>query len=198
MLPICDKGQGLLAKVDDYKSFLDSIARYGRGVFCITMLEDSKQRHALKMFIYRNSSLFTEIKGTHGDIKLLILSTEGFKHIGVKQKPSRAISSWESLLDIALINAYMVEQKELFSFANKPHLQITIGSKIVGLISNRWGLTKGVAKVDVLLTTEKKRTELLLDDDELAKLSKRESLSINELVSFIELATTPKAFLNLR
>ena len=92
------------AEFEDYKSFLRCMAQSGRGVFCITMLESPKYRHALKMFIYRHSSFFTELKGTHGDVKLLRISSEGNKYFGIKPKQCRAISSWESLLDLSLIH----------------------------------------------------------------------------------------------
>ncbi|MBF0206363.1 MAG: hypothetical protein HQK53_05685, partial [Oligoflexia bacterium] len=61
----------------DYRTFLSKIAEFGKGVLTITMLASDSERHKLKMFIYRNPNLFAEVKGTHGDIKTIVLTSEG-------------------------------------------------------------------------------------------------------------------------
>lgn len=185
-------------KIKDYQSLLKSVACFGRGVFSITMLEDNREKHAFKMYLYRNQGIFEQLKGTHGDIKILQLNRHGMQQFGGEIRNHRMILTWASLLDIALMNAYMVQVGEFQSYKTSPHTIVNILERRVGIISNRWGLTRKVVETDILLATKKSITNLLEDQEELAKLAKRESLSEEFLTEKISKAFTPKAFLTLR
>jgi len=162
------------------------------------MLEDSREKHAFKMYLYRNQGIFDQLKGTHGDIKIFQLNRHGMQQFGGESRNHRMILTWASLLDIALMNAYMVQVGEFQNYKTRPHTIVNILGKRVGIISNRWGLTRKIAETDILLATKRSITNLIDDREELAKLAKRESLPEKFLSEKITKAFTPKAFLTLR
>lgn len=173
------------------------MAKNGRGVFTITMVPEY-QRDAFKKYLYRNTPMYEQLKGTHGDIKIFQLNKLGMQEFNGTLRGHTMVGTWAAILDIALINSYMLDVGELKRYGMKPHTKIEIDGKMVGLISNRWGLTRNVDDVDTLIATKKSKELLLADELELKKLSKRDQLPVNLLVKKITNAITPSAFKHLR
>lgn len=198
MLLICSEKESLLLlEFDSYNQFLSSMAKNGRGVFSITMVKESL-RNPFRMYLYRNPHLYEQIKGTHGDVKIFQLNKVGMQEFNGALRGHTMVGTWAAILDIALINSYMLDVGELKKYGIKPHTKVEIGGKTVGLISNRWGLTRNVDQVDTLIATKKSKELLLADHQELEKLSKRDQLPVNLLVKKITNAVTPTAFKHLR
>ena len=176
---------------------MTAMAKYGRGVFTITMANNSI-RHQFKMYLYRHPEIYQQLTGTNGDIKIFQLNKEGMKAFGGTLRGHNMINTWASILDVALINGYMIESQDIKNYSMKPHSHIEISNKRVGIISNRWGLTKNVGEIDVLLGTKSSVSNLLEAQEELESLAKRESISVEKLTTIIEKTITPKSLLFLR
>lgn len=151
-------------EINTYRSVLRSVGQYGYGVFSNTLLEDHKDRNALNVFVFRNPQFFSSFKGRKGDITIRKLSPEGLKYLGIKGRLTKS-ESWQSYLDILLINSYMHEVGYWSRFSNKPHSVTEVKGKKVGLISLRWGLNTNPDGLDVLLCVPQTKDSLLADND---------------------------------
>jgi hypothetical protein len=180
-----------------YKELIEKVAAYGYGVFTITMVTDEAERASLAKFIQRNPFYFQQFKGKQGDLKIITLTSEGKKYFGVKVRLSEA-QSWHSYLDIALLNAYMVESGEWSKQTNKPHFVLNLKSGKVGLISSRWGINKNFQDVKVLLATENQRKDLIKDVSFIADSVRELNTTPEKIVEAISNSVTPKAFQHTR
>ena len=180
-----------------YRELLKQMADFGHGIFTLTMLEDPKQRDALKQWIRRNRPYLSEQKGTHGDIKICSLTNVGMEFFEAKDSLTRA-KTWSTFADMALINAYMVETNCYVNYQNKPNMKVEINGEKAGLISSTWGVTTELREVAVLLTLPKTRVELLQDDSSIKKIASKEKLSHAEVIQKISSAKVPKAFQKMR
>lgn len=178
-----------------YADLIENVSKHGYGVFTITMLSDPKERNTFKNFIHYHPSFFFEVKRKSGDIKICKLTPVGKKYFGVNYRESNS-QMWQSLMDVALFNAYMCEKGHWVKISNKPHFVTSINHQKVGLISSRWGINKG--QCDLLLSTQLQKKSLLNDEDYLVKTSKALKISVEELMLKISSAHVPNAFIHLR
>lgn len=181
----------------NYRTLIENVANYGHGVFALTMVFDELEKAALTKFIQRNPNHFTQFKGKQGDLKLISLSSEGKKYFNLKVRLSNS-TTWQSLLDIALFNAYMAEKNQWAKQSNKPLFLLNLGQEKIGLISSRWGISKNFKEASILLATELQKKSLLKDSDYISKTAKQLAESEEKIRELIINSYTPKAFLNLR
>ncbi len=148
-----------------YRDLLKNVAIFGHGIFSTTMLDDPKERNALTVFIHRNPTLFNSFNGRRGDLVVHALSKEGLEYLEVKGKLSRA-QSWQSHLDMLIINAYMAEVDSWVTYVNSPHAILEIAGKKVGLVSQRWGINAAIDQLDILLCTPQTKDQVLENIDD--------------------------------
>ena len=180
-----------------YKELIEKISVYGYGVFTLTMVQDETERASLTKFVQRNPQYFTEYRGTKGYLKLIVLSNTGKIYFNLKCRLTTS-TTWQSLLDIALFNAYMAEKNQWEILSNKPYSILKLGDEKVGLISSRWGITKNFDEVNLLLATEAQKELLLNNLDFIQKSAKELRATERKVMELISNSYTPKAFLHLR
>lgn len=180
-----------------YQELIENVAQYGYGVFTLTMLFDGSERAALTKFIQRHPSFFQQFRGKQGDLKIVSLTSEGKKHFNLKHRLSEA-QSWQSYVDIALFNAYMVEVEDWSKQVNRPHFLLNLKQGKVGLISSRWGINKDFHQARILLATEKQKTNLLNDQSFIAESVRELKTTPEKIRDLILNSYTPRAFLHIR
>lgn len=180
-----------------YQELIEKVAQYGYGVFTLAMLFDESERSALTKFIQRHPSYFQQFRGKQGDLKIISLTNEGKKHFNLKHRLSEA-QSWQSFVDIALFNAFMVETEDWSRQVSRPHFLLNLKQGKVGLISSRWGINKDFQKAKILLATVKQKTNLLNDQSFIADSVRELKTTPEKIKELILNSYTPKAFLHIR
>ena len=142
-----------MTEIRAYKQLLKNVADYGHGIFTLTMLQDLKERDAMKKWITSNKSLFTGFITPPREIKIHVLTKKGMKHFDGQDSLSEG-SVYSTFLDTAIVNSYMIEVDEFTQYKNEPHISIQIQEKKIGLVSYSWGLSEKLADFDQLITTK--------------------------------------------
>ncbi|MCO4754931.1 MAG: hypothetical protein KC478_10660 [Bacteriovoracaceae bacterium] len=193
----------------NYKTLLKNVAENGHGVFIIPMVQDKKARWALEKWIYRNQvgpnplvrtfiggNLYRGIKG-HGDLKICVLTQTGVEKFCRNSKATKA-QGISSLVDMALINAYMSETNEWKKYSYRPKLTIEIGGKKIGVISNSWYFSEPALKVDLFLSTRWTRKIRINDNYIIDQVALRNNCTIEKVLRNLRQTYTPVAFKSAR
>ena len=117
------------------------------------MLKDEKERDALKKWIYANKQLFTGFITPPREIKIQMLTQQGMKYFDGQDTLSQGVVH-ATFLDMAIVNAYMVEIGKFTRYKNEPHITININDKNINLVSYSWGLKEDLSNIDLLITTK--------------------------------------------
>lgn len=177
-----------------YKDFLKAVGDFGKGVFTLTMIKDRKQREALRQYIYSNKHFFCSgFSGKDGKASIYILTKEAYKAFDCKGNLTEA-STFAGIIDIALLNAYMIEQEDFFEHPFGPHLSYNVAGNQVGLISHIWKVCKQIADLDYLICTKPLRDEYLSNTKELQKIARKLNVTEDFLIEKIENCIIPAAF----
>ena len=161
---------------------LKRVADYGHGVFTQTMVEGKKERTSLRVWLHRHPEMAISWRGEKGDVAIFSLTKKGMEYFQGRDRLSRS-ESYYSYVDMAVLNAYMMEKDSFVNYRLRGHLSAEIGGHKVGLLSPRWGYPREISSLDILLTSPEMRSEYLTN-------SKTKSEKLRELIesSYVPLA----------
>lgn len=133
-----------------YLDALKLCAQYGHGVFFSSLCGSRKHQDSFKFFKLRHPSFFETWIPQGAQYRLITLSKDCYKYLGVQYR-TYALENYFSVLDAAIINAYMFEQNDFFEWAYKPRLILNTKLGNVGLLSTRYGPPKDLSHIDLLI-----------------------------------------------
>ena len=178
-----------------YKKLLKNVADYGHGVFTLTIMQNRKERDALKKWVYRNPSYIRNFLSRPREIKIFTLSQLGMKVFNAQDDLSQG-SAYTTFLDMALANAYMVETENFTRYKNQSHITLNYEQENVGLVSFSWGLRDSLEGITKLITVNHlKKHYLKLLENQPSEADHKNKMKTIEL---LKNAHIPAAFRHYR
>ena len=180
----------------EYSHFLKKIADFGHGVFTLTMLKNQNERNALKKWLQRHPSFTSSFTTIRGTTKIYVLSKKAMKFLDAQDSLSQG-AVWSTYMDMALLNAYMVETASFTNYINRPHITLDYCDKKIGLISYSWsGPTNPLTNITQLVTVRPLQRYYLKELD--PEKETHFGIETPKAINLIKNAFIPRAFYNYR
>jgi len=164
------------------------------------MMPAGNKRQAFKQWVTswgKKGNYFFSPTSSSRDHKLCLMTREGLRFFESKIKASTS-RSYQSILDMTVINSFMAEKEEFQKYSYKPNLSIDLNCGLTGLVSlSSIGIPKNLKRFDNLLCTKQTKGLILSDSELILKISRREKLSQREFIHILNSAIVPKAFEHL-
>jgi len=173
----------------NYRDLLYTAGTLGHGVFAMTMLGNNfREKWKLEKWLRYHPDLYHKWGVGQLFITLYKLNSKGHKYLKITNNRSTSLNYF-SIQDIALINAYSWENGFFQKWRNIPHPIIETPVGKIGIISPKWGVSKYVQEVELLISLKSTKQDVLnrIASGEL-KINNEESLFK------IQNASCPQAF----